>query len=115
MQKRSVQLSQLEMFIDSINRIRGCKTSNYDGNLVPISVKSVGLGGGLCIRYGCNGCSSKQAELKTYSRCEPGRRTNAISLSVQVAFILAGCTHAVYTKTLSHALGMKSVSDKVFF
>ena len=109
-----MELSQLEMFIDSINRIRGCKTSNCDGNLVPISVKSVGLGGGLCIRYGCNGCSSKQAELKTYSRYEPGRRTNTISLSVQVAFILAGCTHTVYTKTLSHALGMKSVSDKVF-
>ena len=44
-----VQLSQLDKFVESINGIRGCKTPGCDGNLVPISVKSVGLGGGISV------------------------------------------------------------------
>ena len=36
---------------------------------------------------------------------------NAISFCVQVAFIMAGSTHAVYSKTLSRALGMNTVSN----
>ena len=44
----------------------------------------------------------------------PAQGTNAISLCVQVAFIMAGSTHAVYAKTLSHALGMNTVDDKVY-
>ena len=98
------------MELSSINKIRGCKTSKCDGNLVPIFVISVGLGGGIHIRFGCNGCRSKQAVFETYSKYKPAERTNCISLSVQAAFIMAGCTHAVYAKTLSHALGMKTVN-----
>ena len=30
-----MESSQLEMFVDAINKIRGCKTSKGDGNLVP--------------------------------------------------------------------------------
>ena len=37
-----------------------------------------------------------------------------ISMSVQVAFILAGCTHATYYKTLRRALGIKAVNERVF-
>ena len=96
--------------MDSINKIRGCKTSQCDRNLVPIFVRSVGLGGGINIRFGCNGCRSKQAGFKTSSKYKHAERTNCISLSVQVAFIMAGGTHAVYAKTLSHALGMKTVN-----
>ena len=47
---------------------------------------------------------------ETYSKYKHGKRTNCISLSVQVAFIMAGSTHAVYAKTLTHALGMKTVN-----
>ena len=103
-----MELSQLETFVDSINKIRGCKTSKCDGNLVPIFVRSVG--GGIHIRFGCNGCRSKQALFETYSKYKPAERSNCISLSVQVAFIMAGGTHVVYAKTLSHALGMKTVN-----
>ena len=109
-----MELSQLEKFVDSINRIRGCKTSKCDGNLVPICVKSVGLGGGISICFGCNGCRSKQAVFETYSKYKPGGM-NAISVSVQMAFIMAGCTHAVYAKTLSRALGIKAVSNTTFY
>ena len=37
-----------------------------------------------------------------------------MSLQVHVAFILAGCTHATYYKTLQHALGIKAVNERVF-
>ena len=94
--------------MDSINKMRGCKTC--DGNLVPIFVRSVGLGGGIHIRFGCNGCRSKQAVFETYSKYKPAERSNCISLSLQIAFIMAGGKHAVYAKTLSHALGMKTVN-----
>ena len=103
-----MELSQLETFVDSINKMRGCKTSKCHGNLVPIFVRTVGLGGGIHICFGCNGCRSKQAVFETYSKYKPAERTNCIILSVQVAFIMAGGTHAVYAKTPSHALGMKT-------
>ena len=69
-----MELSQLEIFVDSINKIRGCKTSKC---LVPMCVKSVGLGGAIPIRFGC-GCRSKQAMFETVSKYECGK--NAISL-----------------------------------
>ena len=90
-----MELSHLETFVDAINKIRGGKTSKCDGN---IFVRSVGLGGGIHIRFVCNGCRSKQAVFT-----KSGKRTNCISLSVQVAFIMARYTHRVYAKTLSHA------------
>ena len=40
-----VRLSQIGVFVDSINKIRGCKTQGCDGNLVPVAVKSTRLGG----------------------------------------------------------------------
>ena len=45
---------------------------------------------------------------------EPGSAKNFINMSVQVAFILAGSTHAVYRKTLQHALGVKTVNEAMF-
>ena len=47
------------MFVDSINKIRGCKTQGCDGNLVPGAVKSTGLGGDLSVFFGCDGCKVK--------------------------------------------------------
>ena len=37
------------------------------------------------------------------------------SVSVQVAFILAGSTHTTYCKTLQNALGMNTVHANVFY
>ena len=34
-----VNLSQIGVFVDSINNIRGCKTPGCDGNLVPVAVE----------------------------------------------------------------------------
>ena len=35
-------------------------------------------------------------------------------MSVQVAFIVAGCTHTTYYKTLKHALGIDAVQWTIF-
>ena len=40
--------------------------------------------------------------------------SNTISVSLQVAFIIAGCTRATYYKTLSHSLGIDTVSAPTF-
>lgn len=40
--------------------------------------------------------------------------TDKLSFSVQMAFILAGCTHATYKKVLQHSLGMDAVQMNTF-
>ena len=40
--------------------------------------------------------------------------TNVVSMCVQVTFIVAGCTHAVYYKILKNALGIDAISETVF-
>ena len=74
-------------------------------------MKSTGLGGGLSVFVGCDGCKVKS---ESFTKYEHGpARNNDISVCVQVAFILAGCTHAVYCKTLQNALGMNTASKCV--
>ena len=46
-----VKLSQIGVFVDSINKIRGCKTQGCDGNLVSVAVKSTGMGGSLSVCF----------------------------------------------------------------
>ena len=108
-------LPQLERFVQSINTIRGCKTPNCAGALVPVAVKSRGLGGALSITFTCNGCASQWALFDTCAKDQlSSGYTSDISVCVQVAFILAGSTHATYYKTLQHALGIKAVSMGTF-
>ena len=58
--------------------------------------------------YGCDGCASKWAVLGS----SMGRQTSTeISVAIQVAFIVAGCTHATYCKVLQHELGVQAVSE----
>ena len=98
-----MKLSQIGVFVDSINNIRGCKTPGCDGNLVPVPVKSTEIGGGLSLLLGV-------INWQSFTKYEHGpARNNDISVCVQVAFIVAGCTHAVYCKTLQNALGMNTV------
>lgn len=56
----------------------------------------------------------KWALFETYSKYESGSAHNVISTSVQVAFIIAGGTHAEYRRTLQHALGIRAVSEVTF-
>ena len=78
---------------------------------MPVSVLGNALGGALSITYVCDGCRLKGARLDT-SYLEGN--TTQISRAVQVAFILSGCTHATYYKTLRHALGINAVEPAAF-
>ena len=106
-----VDLVQVDQFVQQMNKIRSCNTPGCMGSLVPVSVRYSGLGGAVSMSYGCDGCASKWAVLGS----SMGRQSSTeISMAIQVAFIVAGCTHATYCKVLQHALGMQAVSEATF-
>ena len=112
-----IELSHLGSFVSTVNQIRTCTTSGCKGNIAPVAVKCCCLGGAVTVRYSCNGCGLKGATFEAHSKCETLLAgSNTISLSLQVAFIIAGCTHAtyMYCKTLSHSLGIETVSSSTF-
>ena len=96
-----MDLNQFDKFIKQINEIRCCTTPGCKGALTPVYVRSVGLGGVVTISCTCNGCSNQGATFETSSIYELGSATE-ISTAIQVAFIVAGCTHATYYKVLKH-------------
>ena len=99
-----------------LNEALSCKTPGCKGNLVPPHVSSQGLGGSLSITFCCDGCSINPVVFDTCMKnYQLGGCTNTVSMSVKVAFIVAGSTHAVYYyKTLKHALGIDAVCMDVF-
>ena len=102
-----IELSHLGSFVNSVNQIQRCTTSGCKGNLAPVAVKCRGLGGAVTVRYSCDGCGLKGATFEAHSKCETVLAgSNTISVSLQVAFIIAGCTHATYCKALNHSLGI---------
>ena len=110
-----IELSHLGSFVSTVNQIRRCTTSGCKGNLAPVTVKCRGLGGAVTVRYSCDGCGLKGATFEAHSKCETVLAgSNTISVSLQVAFIIAGCTHATYCKALSHSLGIDAVSAPTF-
>ena len=76
-------------------------------------MSTIGLGGAVSIKYNCNGCCKHEAHFETSSK-NGLYNTSDISMSVQVAFIVAGCTHTTYYKTLKHALGIDAVQWTTF-
>ena len=108
-------MSHLGSFISTVNQIRTCTTSGCKGNLAPVAVRCRGLGGAITVRYSCDGCGLKGATFEAHSKCETVLAgSNTISVSLQVAFIIVGCTHATYCKALSHSLGIDAVSAPTF-
>ena len=67
-----MKVSQIGVFVEAINKIRGCRTPTCNGKLVPVAVKSTGLGGGLSVCFGCDGCKSKLALFESFTRYEQG-------------------------------------------
>lgn len=76
-------------------------------------MRCAGLGGAVSIKYTCNGCVCKTAMFQTSTKFELGRSCD-ISTAVQVAFIVAGCTHMTYYKVLKHTLGIDAVAWPTF-
>ena len=68
-------------------------TTGCDGKIVPISVESIGLGGTINVRYTCSECVMKYAQLEASSKYDGVGSMTEIGMAVQVAFIIAGCTH----------------------
>ena len=71
------------------------------------------MGGGVSVSVCCTGCGIKGTMFETHVN-GPGN-TNVVSKCVQVAFIVAGCTHAVYYKILKNALGIDAISERIQF
>ena len=110
-----IALPQLGKFLEMMNEVRGCKTPGCKGNLVPVHVHSQGLGGTFSITCCCDGCAMNPMVLDTCMKNEKQcGNTNAVGMCVQIAFIIAGSTHAVYYKTLKYALGINAVCKNVF-
>ena len=84
-----MDLSQLDQFVDTINKIRGCTTPQCDGALIPVNVNNSGLGGAICVSYSCSKCTLKHAVFEISSKYQLGKMS-AVSMCVQVAFIIAG-------------------------
>ena len=108
-----MEVSQLEKFVDSINKVRRCVTPHCVGELIPVKINSSGLGGAISLLYACSVCAVKGAVFEASVKYPLGNMSN-VSMSLQVAFIVAGCTHATYYKTQRHALGIKAVTEPVF-
>ena len=96
-----------------LNEIRVCATPGCKGALTPEHVRIAILGGAVSIKYTCNGCVCQSALFETSSKYELTGGYE-VSVAVQVAFIIAGCTHMTYYKVLQQALGLDAVSWHTF-
>ena len=59
-----MEMADIERLMTAVSKIRGCKTRGCEGSLVPVQVKSTGLGGALCISFACDGCSKQHVTLR---------------------------------------------------
>ena len=108
-----MDLTQLDKFIKQVNEVCVCATPGCKGKLTPIRVKSMGQDGAVSINYVCSDCGSQMALFEPSAKNELGD-SNKVSIAAQVAFLVAGCTHATYYKILKHALGMEAVQWEAF-
>ena len=106
-----LELKQLESFVELVNSVRRCVTPGCSGALVPSAVKSIGLGGAISITFSCNRCLMHHIPFESSVKCGG---TTEVAVAVQVAFLVAGCTHYTYYKALKLALGIDAVSPGVF-
>ena len=109
-----MDLNQFDKFIKQVNEIRCCATPGCKGALTPVYVRSVGLGGAVSISCTCNGCGNQGVIFETSKYMYELGSATEISVAIQVAFVIAGCTHTTYYKVLKHALGIEAVSWPTF-
>ena len=108
------QTAQLQQLIDQINETSVCYTPHCTGKLVPINIKTLGLGGCAVVKFSCSNCNERVINLVSSVDVAFSRRM-ACSLALQVAFIAGGCMHAQYNKILRHCLGMSVVNASSFY
>ena len=103
-----LELKQLESFIEVMNSVRRCITPGCSGAL---AIKSIGLGGAISITFSCNHCLMHHIPFESSVKCGG---TTEVAVAVQVAFLVAGCTHRTYYRALKLALGIDAVTPRVF-
>ncbi len=108
------ELRALTQFMDEASAVRKCVTKGCQGCLVPVAVDRVGLGGGACVQFACDGCTSGSLSFNTSTFVQESRRYVA-SLSVALAFLLTGHMHSGYHRTLGHGLGMPVLQSNNFY
>ena len=66
------ELRALTQFMDEASVVRKCVTEGCQGHLVPVAVDRVGLGGGACVPFACDGCTfgSLSFNTSTFDRVE---------------------------------------------
>ena len=65
-----MERADIERLMTAVSKVRGCKTPGCEGSLVPVQVKSTGLGGALCISFVCDGCSKQRVTLRPAEFCK---------------------------------------------
>ena len=88
-------------------------TPGCSGVLVPSSVKKSGLGGAVSITFSCSRCLLHHIPFESSMKFQ-SFNTTKVGAAVQVAFVVAGCTHATYCKALKYALGIDAVGADTF-
>ena len=106
-----LELKQLNALVEQLNSCRRCVTPGCSGALVPSSVKKSGLGGAISITLSCSGYLLHHFSFESSLKF---KGTTKVGAAVQVAFIVAGCTHATYYKALEYALGIDAVGANTF-
>ena len=83
-----VDLAELDTFMCTVNSVRGCKTPNCEGKLIPVNVKRAAL----CITYTCDGCQLQGAQSQgpIISQC-------GISLT-KTNFYFVSCMYVAFSK-----------------
>ena len=66
------------------------------------------------VEIACNGCKIRRLTFDSSPMIESSRRT-IVSLALQVAFYVSGCTHAQYYRILKQSLGVQAVTCKPFY
>ena len=56
-----MDLTQLDKFIKQLNSMRMCATQGCKGELTPVKMSTIGLGGAVSIKYNCSGCGKHEA------------------------------------------------------
>ena len=108
------ELRAFMTFLEELSAQRKYTTNGCSDNLVPVFVDRTGLGGGDRIQLSCDRCASHSLIFNTSTFVQDSRQYVA-SMSVALAFLLAGHVHSGYHKTLGHGLGIPSHHHNTFY
>ena len=107
------QTSTFEDFIHQINRNSRCKTTGCKGDLIPVGIRTLHLGGAIHLKFACSGCENRHMLFQSSVLLEQSQRT-LIGFALEVAFIVGGCTQSQYRRVLRNALGINCFGHSTF-